>query len=522
MGHNAKQIFLNTFAGLASNTGSALVGLVVTPMLIARLGVETFGFWAVVTAMVNYAGLLDGGLNSTFMKYIAEYHARGEAARIRQVITFGAAFYVALGAVIAPLTFVATPYVIRWMHVSPSLAREGPAVFAWVVLSLFLTGAAGAVASILSGLGKLRIVWTSNFFSRTVFSLAAVALCTLGMGLTGMVIATFAQVAVFAAITFIAARRDFGPLFAPPWRWERQVIVKLFKLGGWIQVTNACSTVVVESNRFIISAFVSTSAVTYFEVASRLTRAARSLPFNFIVALLPAVSARNAALPDDQFNETYVKASRYVNYATLFLVGFIMAAGQALSYLWIGAKYPNIGEIVALVGLSFIAINATMVGTTMLRAIALARYEAYYYMVWTAASIALMLATVPFFGMTGVLAGMVGGAVVGTAYFLTVLHRLRGLSAWQGFWSWALPLSGIGTAASASTALLAARLGPLFATRAKTAIEIVMLGIVYAIVFVAGTYVTRYFGEADAAIARRVLPARIARRLQRDVPPVAA
>ncbi len=256
--HNAKQMFANTIAGLTSSSGSALVGLIATPVIIARLGVEAFGFWAVLTAMVNYAGLLDGGLNSTFMKYIAEYAAGNHGDRIRQVVTFGAAFYVVLGLVVAPIAAYASPAAIRLMHVHPAIAHEGPELCFWVVLSLFLTSAAGAVGSVLSGLGHLRVVWRSNFLSRTVFSAVAVALCSLGFGLNGMVIATLVQVVLFALLVYVAARREFGPLFIAPWHWERHVITKLFKLGGWIQLTNACSTIVVESNRFVISVFVST------------------------------------------------------------------------------------------------------------------------------------------------------------------------------------------------------------------------------------------------------------------------
>ncbi len=166
------------------------------------------------------------------------------------------------------------------------------------------------------------------------------------------------------------------------------------------------------------------------------------------MALLPAVSARSAASGDARFNDTYVRASRYVNFATLFLVGFTIAAGRPICYLWVGTDYPGMGTIVALVGLSFILINATMVGTTMLRAVALARFEAYYYLVWTITSIALMLLLVPFFGMLGVLWGMAGGAAAGTVYFLLLFHRLRDLKAWEGFFSWARSLGAISALAS--------------------------------------------------------------------------
>lgn len=511
--HGVKQIFFNTFAGLASSGGSALVGLIATPLLIERLGVEVFGFWVVLTAMVNYAGLIDGGLNATFMKYVAEYAERKEIARIRQVITFGSLFYLLLGAAAMVPAYYAAPFMIRWMHVGPALAAKGPTIFAAIVFSLFLTSGAGAVASVLSGFGYLRTVWTSSFASRTAYAIAAVVLCSLGFGLDGMIAATFIQLAVFSAITFVAARRLVGHLFIAPWLWERHVIVKLFKLGAWIQVTNVCTTIAVESNRFIVSAFVSTSAVTYFEVGSRLTRTVRSLPFNFIVALLPAVSAKNASSDDRYFNDTFVRASRYVNYSTLLLVGFIMAAGTPLSYVWIGTAYPGIGAVAALVGLSFVLINMTMVGTTMVRAVGLARYESYYYMVWTAAGVILMLALVPKWGMTGILWGMVGGAAAGTLYFLRLLYRLRGIPVWSGFFAWALPLFGVSACAIGSTAALAGVLAPRFPTRAESIVEIAILAALYFSVFIAGTVAVRFFTTDDWSLLHRLLPQRIAKRI---------
>ncbi|MGZ3530711.1 MAG: oligosaccharide flippase family protein [Vulcanimicrobiaceae bacterium] len=511
-----RQVFANTLAGLCGNTGSALIGLAITPYLIYRLGFEAYGFWVVLSAVVNYVGLVDVGLETTFIKYTAEYTATNQQTRVRQVTTFGVLFYIVLGILMSPIAFVIAPYLVSWMKVSPDLAVQGPTLFALIIAAFFLQSSSGVIGSVLGGIGSLRLVSLTNFIARIGYAAAAVTGCFFGLGIYGLLIATFVQIAMTAAIAYGLARRITGKIFINPLHLEPNVMKRLFKLGGWIQLTNLSSTITMETNRLIISIFVQTSAVTLFEVANKLTRTARSLPFPFLVSLLPAVSALDAlGGDDDAFTSVYLRASRFMNFASIALLGFVIGAAEPIMKAWLGHTYPELGTLVALLGSTYIISNVTQVGTTMLRATGKPRYEAFLS-IWSAAvSIAAMFAFVPRFGVIGVAAGMLSGSIAGTAYFLYAFHRLHRLSAVRGFFAWyaRLGCSGLVAVLTTYAVLFGITKHAFFNTRLGAIAAIAIAGIAYLMVFAAGLAITRFFSAGDASALLAILPRPVRRLL---------
>ncbi|MDQ6929627.1 MAG: oligosaccharide flippase family protein [Candidatus Eremiobacteraeota bacterium] len=522
-GH-AKQVFLNTLAGLCGSAGTAIIGLALTPFLIYSLGFEAYGFWIVLSTVVNYVGLADFGLESTFIKYTAEYAATKQHERVRQVTTFGVVFYVTLSLLMAPLALVLAPYLVFWMKVSPHLAVQGPLLFAWIIVAYFLQSAAGVLGSVLAGTGSLRLVSLTTFISRLGYAAAAIVLCLRGFGVFGLLIATFVQIAIAAILCYCLARKRVGVVFISPLRIERGVMKKLFKLGGWIQLTNLASTVTMETNRLIISIFVQTSAVTLFEVANRLTRTVRSFPFSFLIALLPAVSAIDATQNDEKvFNRVYVRATRYLNLSTVLLLGFVIGAAEPITRAWLGHAYPALFGMIVVLGLGYIVSNISQVGTTMLRATGLPKYEAFLTILSAAAGIATMFLFVPRFGTLGVAMSMLFGSISGTVYFLWMFHRLRKLSVMAGFFSWYGRLVICGGAATLSILwALPSIHTDLFASRAGAILAVIIDGILYLAVFTGALLITRFFSENDSAGLKRLLPPRVqsllSRRVKDDAP----
>jgi len=502
----ARQVFANTLASLTGNTGSLVIGLVITPYLIVRLGLATYGFWAVVSSLVLYVGVMDLGLETTFVKCVAEYAVTGQRTRVRQVVTFGVYFYVMLSVLLGTLATLAAPLVIRWMRLPPDLAAQGPRVLGFVVGAYFLSSAAGVIGSLLSGLGYLRIVSLATFISRVAYGTAAVVLCALHFGIDALVAATFVQTAVLAVCCYAAARRLFGAIFSNPLRLERRIIKRLFSLGGWIQLSNLSSSITMETNRLLIAIFVQVSGVTYYEIANKLARAVRALPLNFIMALLPAVSALDAAGQSDSLNGIYVRASRYVNCATVAGIGLLIAAASPIVRLWMGRDYPGVPTIIAVVGIAYIAINLTVVGTTVLRAIGMPRYESYYMLCWAAVSVGVMAALAPRYGMAGILVGILSGAVSSSAFFLWLFHRLRRLPFVSGFAAWFAPLAAAVCCSIAGVWAVGTRLPPFGAGRGGAFAATVVDALAYSLIFVAALVLLRYFNADDLALFRRVLP----------------
>src|SRR5689334_19298345 len=92
-GEFSKKLVTNTFFNLIGRCWSFLLALLLTPYVLAHLGVSEFGTWVVLSIFINSFNLLDLGLGSSFVKHIAEYYTYEDFARINRVLFSGLLFY---------------------------------------------------------------------------------------------------------------------------------------------------------------------------------------------------------------------------------------------------------------------------------------------------------------------------------------------------------------------------------------------------------------------------------------------
>src|SRR5262245_24839370 len=92
-GEFSKKLVTNTFFNLLGRSWSFLVALLLTPYILHRLDVREFGTWVVLSIFISSFNLLDLGLGSSFIKFVAEYYTYEDFDRINSVLFSGLLFY---------------------------------------------------------------------------------------------------------------------------------------------------------------------------------------------------------------------------------------------------------------------------------------------------------------------------------------------------------------------------------------------------------------------------------------------
>ena len=87
-----KKIVRNTAANAFMNLWRYAVNFFLLPFIILHVGVEDYGLYLLVGAFVGYFGLLDLGVGTSLVKYIAEYNAKGDKERINKMVNSTFAF----------------------------------------------------------------------------------------------------------------------------------------------------------------------------------------------------------------------------------------------------------------------------------------------------------------------------------------------------------------------------------------------------------------------------------------------
>ena len=80
--------------------------LLATPYIVGQLGLRDFGVWAMTGAIAQYAALLDLGAARAANRYVALFHARGEAEKDRSVVGICVTLALGLGAMLGMIAFI--------------------------------------------------------------------------------------------------------------------------------------------------------------------------------------------------------------------------------------------------------------------------------------------------------------------------------------------------------------------------------------------------------------------------------
>ncbi len=101
-----------------------IVGFVVTPYVIRRIGDKQFSIWTLTLSLVEYYWLIDFGLRSATVKLSAEYHTLKNNAGLTTLVNTGLAYSTIAGCVVAVFTIAFAPYAGRFFKIDEPVFPE--------------------------------------------------------------------------------------------------------------------------------------------------------------------------------------------------------------------------------------------------------------------------------------------------------------------------------------------------------------------------------------------------------------
>ena len=103
---------------IVSSYARFLIGMAavffLTPFILARIGAEDFGLWALCLAVTGVLGVLDLGFSTAAVKYVAECAGNGRHEARNEALSTLLAVYTLLGVVVFVLVLSAIPAGIHW------------------------------------------------------------------------------------------------------------------------------------------------------------------------------------------------------------------------------------------------------------------------------------------------------------------------------------------------------------------------------------------------------------------------
>ena len=101
-----RRIALTTVSGMTVRTVGSLLGLVTVPLVLAYLGKERFGLWAIITTLVAWVSLFDLGIANGLVNMLSAAHGRDEPDEAGRYLSTAFFALVIMAAVLCVVTAI--------------------------------------------------------------------------------------------------------------------------------------------------------------------------------------------------------------------------------------------------------------------------------------------------------------------------------------------------------------------------------------------------------------------------------
>ncbi len=326
-----------SWAGMAT---TMLVGFIVAPFLVNRLGQSSYGLWIVISSLTGYFSVLDFGIGTSVGLNVAYYRARNDVHGVSGIVSTAVAYLSAAGLVVL-LATVGTLFV--FFHLFEVPAEQ----VADARLALLLVGANFAVWLPLNAFDG--VLWACQRFDLqnrvgvpTVLVRGGLTFWLIGRdpSLTTLALITTGTTFVAMIIKMVLAVGQVPGLRLRPALVSRDAARRLFGDGIWCFILSTVRSMAPQIMLAIIGSKLlsglGTALVTPFAVALRLTEYATAFLIGGTQVVTPVATAMHARDEQERERSLFLLGGKCCLLIALFFLSLFVFLGRPLIRLWMG------------------------------------------------------------------------------------------------------------------------------------------------------------------------------------------
>jgi O-antigen/teichoic acid export membrane protein len=358
-----RTVLKNASANLLRLAGSGVVALVLPPFLVRRLPTDTYSAWALLLQITLYIGMLDFGVQTAVIRFVAHADEVEDAKRRDGMVStalFLLTLVAALGFLLSGMVAWQLPRVFKAMP--PQLVEQARIALVLMGGSFSLGLPFSVIQALLIGLQRneipVTIVLGNRFGMAALVALAVVRHWGLaGMGVAVAIANILSYAGSFLVWRFLLSHVKIRLALASE-AYAREIASYSVALTVWF----AGMLMVSGLDLSIVGVF-DYPATAYYAVAATLTNFVVQAQGAIFAALLPASAVLSARGDAQRLGTLLISSTRY---GTMLLVSMalpLVLAGKLILRIWVGAQYAEhsllflqvlvLANIVRLIGLPY-------------------------------------------------------------------------------------------------------------------------------------------------------------------------
>jgi O-antigen/teichoic acid export membrane protein len=309
------RFFWNSFNSLWVVGLKILVGMGLTPIIMALLGSKQYGIYVLVIGLMEMALFLDFGFSRTLTRELGASFGGSNSPRAREMLSMGFWFYASLALLVVIAGLLLTPVLLPWFHLMADAGSMRLIVsIAFIIGGLYLYNTLFRVILNAHCLHQWNSV--AETINYSLGNLLGVFLVWKGFGLPGFFIARLFT-AILMTLFLKRYAHNVEPLLSlPRVKVSAPVAKDVLVVNGHVAIIQLGSILAYNMDVFILSTTLSMTAVAVFDILMKPLTVVFQVIAQIGKGMLPLFSHAWACLDQDglsQARQYFLSLSTLVN-----------------------------------------------------------------------------------------------------------------------------------------------------------------------------------------------------------------
>ena len=323
-----------------------LATFILTPFLIARLGLDRFGVWSLALVLLATLTALDGGMIPSLARFFALYGARDDRASAARLFVGSSALFLLLGVVTGVITLLVGSHIVGVASIPRQFQHEAAHAILFLGPLLALALISDSVTGLLQANQRFGALAGVSACSAGCYLATAMVLVAGGGGLGALIAAVSVRYSVVIVIGLVVGSRHMR--LSRPVMPDGVMRRDVWRFALPMQVSGVVTFVTGETDALVIALFLPVRYVGLYSVGYQAAVALRSLPTYAFPPLLTRMTEVFASRGQDGA----VAEFRFLGSKWLQAVlGYGAVATAAVGFgvrAWLGKGFA-VSELVAVV-----------------------------------------------------------------------------------------------------------------------------------------------------------------------------
>ncbi len=420
----ADRVIKNSYYQVLLQLFTFVFPIILTPLIVSKIGEAQFGIYALVLGFITVFSLFDLSFSSSFIVFISRYFENNDTKNLNSYFNTGLFFYVIFSTVTCLIGYLLAAPLLSLLNIPADLQEVSQQVY-YIGLAVFFINSVFAIfQSVLISLQKMYLTSAAGIAGGLLnFILTIVALYT-GYGLAGIMFSQLVTAIFISIANWITAVRVLPDLKISPSSVTSGAAREMAKFGSQMQLSKLAGFASEKYDEFLLAHFTTLGNVTYFNIASRISRTGRIIPFQIIPQIAPVASGLKAKNEETKLASLFDAASRYLMLSSAPVFVFIFAFSDLIIRTWMGSGFEISGDILKvlvigqLVNLAFSAPGNSIIPNT-----GNPRFQMNEGLINLGFNIVLSFLLIKYYGIFGAALGSVISTMISSWY---VFYRSAG------------------------------------------------------------------------------------------------